>query len=74
MIRYIQMTVGPENLPMFDERNFTLSLKDEASGEYLSINSNQENLSNGEIKITPEEWEELKIAIDTMIAACKTYE
>jgi hypothetical protein len=68
------MTVGPENVPIFNESNFVLTIEDEAGGEYLVLRSNQECLENGEIKIDPEEWEELKEAIDTMIQACKTYE
>jgi hypothetical protein len=68
------MTVGPENVPIFDERNFVLTIEDDIGGEYLVLRSNGDCLKNGEIKIDPEEWEELKEAIDTMIQACKTYE
>ena len=68
------MTVGPENVPIFDEQNFVLTIEDEAAGEFLIVQSQQESLKAGEIRIDPQEWEELKDAIDTMIAACQTYE
>jgi hypothetical protein len=74
MKRYTQMTVGPENAPIFSERNFTITIEDEADGEYIVLQSQQEALKSGEIKIGADEWDELKEAIDTMIAACKTYE
>jgi hypothetical protein len=74
MKRYTQMTVGPENVPIFSERNFTITIDDDAAGEYIVLQSQQEALKAGEIKIDADEWDELKQAIDTMIAACKTYE
>jgi hypothetical protein len=68
------MTVGPENVPIFSERNFTITIDDDAAGEYIVLQSQQEALKAGEIKIDADEWDELKESIDVMVAACKTYE
>lgn len=74
MKRYIKMTVGPENVPIFDERNFTIEIEDEAAGEFLLIRCYGDQCQNGEIRLDPDEWEELKEAIDIMVKHCKTYE
>jgi hypothetical protein len=74
MKRYTKMIVGPENAPIFDELNFVLEIGDDASGEYLKVRSLLDCNNNGEIRIDADEWDELKEAIDTMIASLKTYE
>jgi hypothetical protein len=74
MKRYTQMTVGPDNVPIFDERNFVITIEDEAGGEFLKIQCNDDQCQGGEIRLDTSEWKELKEAIDTMAKACKTYE
>lgn len=69
------MTVGPEDVPIFDERNFTIEIEGNAGvGEFLLIRCYGDQCQNGEIRMDPDEWEELKEGIDIMVKSCKTYE
>jgi hypothetical protein len=66
--RCTQITLLPEGQPIFSEEAFVIQIEDEAGGEYLSIQSNQDHLKGGEIRIGKNEWPSLRDAIDSMVA------
>jgi hypothetical protein len=53
----------------FDEGNYTISIVDEAAGEYVKIVEQCDE--HHQICVDPTEWPELRAAIDTMINTCK---
>ncbi len=67
--RKTQITVLPEGEPLFSEMATTVSITDEAGGEYVEVE--QEGKLVGKIRINPEEWPALRAVIDSMIADCK---
>jgi hypothetical protein len=52
--------------PIFSETATKIEIDDEAAGEYLNVIQ-----YNGCIKITPEEWPEIRSQIDKMILQCR---
>lgn len=66
--RVTQVTVLPVNAPVFHDMVTRISITDEGGGEYVSVEQSE---SQGEIKITAEEWPELKKQIDRMICRCR---
>ena len=54
---------------LFSGTTTKISMADEAAGEYVVVEQNDSDA--GKIFIAPEEWEDLKDAIDTMIANCR---
>ena len=71
MIRTTQLTVAPEREPVFSELAFTVTLDDEAAGEFVVLRTNEVRNDNGAISINPEEWPELREAIDRMMQECR---
>lgn len=66
--RVTQVTVLPVNAPIFQEMATRISITDEGAGEYVCV---EQSGSQGEIKITAEEWPEIKKQIDSMISTCR---
>lgn len=66
--RVTQIIVLPEGEPIFSERGYTITIKDEAAGEYIEIEDHQEE-SN--IAINPEEWPAIRAAINKMVKKCR---
>ena len=62
--RITQITVTPDRI--FDDRAFTITIDDDAAGEYVAVHQ----LSEGLIKIDPAEWPALRRAINKMIRQC----
>lgn len=54
---------------LFSGTTTKISMADEAAGEYVVVEQNDSDA--GKIFIAPEEWEDLKDAIDTMITNCR---
>jgi hypothetical protein len=73
-VRTTQMTVLPEGSPLFHEASTTVSITDEAGGEFVVIEQTVRDGSNGKVEIAPEEWDRLRYAIDSMIAECRKEE
>lgn len=68
--RVTRLLVLPAGEPAFSEMATTVSIDDEAGGEFVVVE--QEGRTDlGKIAINPEEWPELRAAIDRMIADCE---
>lgn len=68
--RVIAMSVQPQDEPIFSERATMVTIVDEAAGEFVEVSqSGRDDL--GKIAINPEEWPELRDAIDCMITSCR---
>lgn len=65
----LSLIVKPEGEPIFSEMATRVYLEDEAAGPFVVVEQQV-----GKISINPEEWEELKAAIDTMMEKCKRLE
>jgi hypothetical protein len=68
MKRITQITVVPDGEPIFSERAVTISIRDEAAGEFVVVKQLTDDPQ--EIAIDPEEWPALREAIDEMIKEC----
>jgi hypothetical protein len=68
--RTTQITVLPAGEPIFSEQATTITIEDEAAGEFLVV----EQHDGGKIAITPEEWGELKNAVDMMFSLIRDRE
>jgi len=68
--RVTQMVILPEDQPLFSEMATEVRIVDESGGEYVEVEQHGRT-DIGKICINPEEWPNLKRAIDTMIAECK---
>lgn len=66
--RVTQIIVLPEDEPIFSEKGYTISIRDEAAGEYIEIEDHQEE---SKISINPEEWPEIRAAINRMVKKCR---
>ena len=70
--RTTQITVLPEGEPIFSQLAYSITIEDEAAGEYVLVRSaNQKDGSEVELWIGPDEWPTLRDAIDRMIAECR---
>ena len=67
--RTTQLTVAPEGEPIFSERAYTVSIDDEAAGEFVVVHALDE--AGGKIAIDPTDWPALREAIDTLIKECQ---
>jgi len=68
--RVTAITVAPENEPVFSEMATTVSIEDEAAGEFVVVEQ-VGRTDIGKIGIEPEQWPALRAAIDQMIAQCR---
>ena len=64
--RYTMLSLVPEGENLFHELASHISIADEAVGEFVIVRQ-----EDGHIKIDPEEWPQLREAIEVMIRACK---
>jgi len=67
--RITSITVVNEGMPIFAEEATVVSIDDEGGGEFVSVK--QFMGSNPEIRINPEEWPDIKAAIDRMVGECR---
>lgn len=67
MIRTTKLTITPNGDPIFSERGFTVEIDDEAAGEFIVVRENDAPITGG-IRIEPEQWEEIRQAIETLLA------
>ena len=72
MIDYItrttQVTVISPGEPIFSKHATKLNLVDEAAGEFVEVEQD-----GGTIQITPDEWPQIRSAIEAMIAQCEDH-
>ena len=68
--RVTSVIVAPAGDPTFSEMATTVTITDEAAGEYVEVSQEgRENL--GKIAIDSIEWPAIRAAIDRMIAECR---
>jgi len=65
--RTTQIMVHPADSQILSEMVTTVSIDDEGGGEFVKV----EQVNTGSILINPDEWPELRAAIDRMIAECE---
>jgi hypothetical protein len=64
--RITQITLLPEGGNIFDENIFVLTVDDEAAGEYIRVQCENDNSKPGEIAIDPGEWPILRDTLNEM--------
>ena len=69
-IRTTQLTVAPEGEPIFSESAYTVTIDDEAAGEFVVVHELDED--GGRVKLDPQNWPVLRDAIDRMVAECQS--
>lgn len=72
MIRTTKLTITPAGEPIFSERGYTVEIDDEAAGEFIVVRENDAPITGG-IRIEPEQWEEIRQAIDQMVERVQKY-
>ena len=68
--RTTQVVVLPEDRPIFSAMATTVTIVDEAAGEFVEVGQSGD-ISLDKIAINPNEWPALREAIDMMIAQCR---
>lgn len=68
--RYTQIIVVPEGEPIFSEMATTVTIVDEAAGEFVEVRQCAVG-AEGAIRIGKEEWPAIQDAITHMLRACK---
>ena len=63
------LIVLPENDPIFSEQATTIRIEDEAAGAFVCV-SQCTDKNESEIRLTTEEWPEIRRAIDKMMLVC----
>lgn len=68
-VRTTQKTILPVGDPIFSEAATTISIDDEAAGEFLIVKQEGGNSSREphSVLITPEEWPTIRATIDEMM-------
>lgn len=64
-LRITQVVLVPKGKEIFDEMATIISIVDEAAGEYVTIEQEEK------IGIAPEEWPNMRAAIDFMVKQCR---
>lgn len=67
--RTTQLTVAPEGEPIFSELAYTVTIDDQAAGEYVVVQAMDEG--GGKIDIDPAYWPAIRDAIDKMVKECR---
>jgi hypothetical protein len=68
--RTTAVTVAPKGEPLFSEQATTITITDEAGGEYVEIAQSRDD-GEGKVLITSEEWPTIRAAVDAMINDCR---
>ena len=69
--RLTQLTVLPEEDPIFSEAATHITIEDKSAGEFVKVKQICDHSENGAIAISPEDWPVLRDAIDDMIYGCR---
>jgi hypothetical protein len=68
--RVISIMVCEKGASVFSETGTTITITDEAGGEFIEVVQHQEE-SPGTIRLTQEEWPTIRAAIDKMLRECR---
>ena len=68
--RLTQIIVVPEDDPIFSEMATTITIVDEAAGEFVEVRQCGVG-AEGTIRIGKEEWPQIQDAITNMLQQCK---
>lgn len=68
--RVTRLLVLPEGEPAYSEMGTTVSIDDEAGGEYVVVEQHGRT-DIGKIAVNPEEWPALRAAINRLVRACE---
>jgi hypothetical protein len=68
-LRPIAWSVSPLEEPLFSELATTITIVDEAGGEFLEVE--QPGTGTRKIRIDPEEWPAIRDAINHAMECCK---
>ncbi len=63
--RILSMALLPEGEPIFSERGYTVTIEDEAAGEYLKLSSGRDE--HNCIVFDAEEWPAIQALVDRMV-------
>lgn len=68
--RITSLIVLPEGEPIYSERATIVRIEDEAGGEYIVVS--QDSIpGRGNVAINPEEWPDIRDAIERMMKECR---
>ncbi len=68
--RVLSVVVAPEGEAIFSESATVVRIDDEGGGEYVVVS--QEGVpGRGNVAINPEEWPDIRDAIDRMVKECR---
>lgn len=70
--RVTRLVVLPEGESLYVEAATTVEIDDEAAGEFVIVR--QDGRTDSSIAIDPDEWPELRAAIDRLVGDCKESE
>ena len=69
--RATQITVVPKGEEIFSERATVVTVADDGGGEFLEIEQSDDCVKPGTIRIDPEEWGAIKLAVESLINTMK---
>ena len=67
--RTTQFIVAPQGHNTFSDHATTITITDDAGGEFVVVEQNSDRYSN--VAINPEEWPALRSAIDKLVGECR---
>jgi hypothetical protein len=68
--RPIKWLVAEDGANIFDPAAYIVEIDDEAAGEFVKV-TGQSEADQGTIGVNPEDWPNLRAAIDAAVAACR---
>jgi hypothetical protein len=74
MIRITQLTILPKGKAIFDEESTQIEIEDEAAGEYVVIKQDYEPKGEQRIMIDPDEWPEIRRAVNRIMKEIERWE
>jgi DNA-binding protein YbaB len=69
--RAVAWTVAPIGEPAYSEMSTQINITDESGGEFVEVNQTGRT-DLGTIQINPDEWPDLRAAIDHAISQCRS--
>lgn len=72
--RITRLTLAPKGEPIFSELATHIEIDDEAAGEFLKISQVGGAAESKALLVNPEEWPQLKAAIEQMLKEIKQAE
>lgn len=73
-IRITKLIVNKPGEPIFSLHATTVEIEDEATGEYLVIRQRNDHAKAGEVAIMPDEWPQIKAAIEQLLPTLGNYD